>query len=561
MEKHKAKPMALTAETLKRYKDLALLLLKYAPTDLVQTSAINGDDQSASDAEDTRPQADPDELARTLEELGPTYIKLGQLLSTRLDIISERYLPALARLQDQIEPFPFEGAKQTIESELGLRLHRVFTEFDPQPVAAASLAQVHRARLPSGQEVAVKVQRPGIRQVIIDDLEAFGEIASQMERHTQVGRRYRLVDLLETFRKSLMDELDFRREAGSLVRLAEIVEDYPELVVPMPVEDYSTSRVLTMQFIHGVKVSEITPQHRERFFTARLAEALSKAYLDQILIHGFLHADPHPGNILLTTDGRLALMDLGMVAYLTPTRRNQITKLLLAISSGEPDESARLLIDIGTPTENSDEDAFIRQASEIIQKNQNNTIGEIKFGHVVMALIRAAVDNGIQPAPELSMVGKALLNLDSITLMLDPRFNPEQAIREQIQKVMPQRVLSNFNPAGVLSTLMELYEAAQKLPRRINTLFDKLIERDLEIKVHAFDEQRLMDNLQKIANRITLGLVLAALIVGAAQMMQVESSLTILGYPAIATFMFLLAALLGFFLVIRTIVEDIRSKK
>jgi predicted unusual protein kinase regulating ubiquinone biosynthesis (AarF/ABC1/UbiB family) len=211
--------------------------------------------------------------------------------------------------------------------------------------------------------------------------------------------------------------------------------------------------------------------------------------------------------------------------------------------------------------ENSDEAAFIRQASEIIQKNQNNTIGEIKFGHVVMALIRAAVDNGIQPATELSMVGKALLNLDSITMMLDPRFNPEQAIREHIQKVMPQRIFSNFNPAGVLSTFMELYEAAQKLPRRINTLFDKLVERDLEIKVHAFDEQRLMDNLQKIANRITLGLVLAALIVGAAQMMQVESSLTILGYPAIATFMFLLAALLGFFLVIRTIVEDIRSKK
>ncbi|HEX3129169.1 MAG TPA: AarF/ABC1/UbiB kinase family protein, partial [Thermoanaerobaculia bacterium] len=306
--------LPIKTHNLKRYKDIAGLLIKHGRADLAQ--AIQIDDNLPQDDAAPAISGDPEQLAHDLENLGPTFIKLGQLLSTRSDLLPQPYLDALARLQDKIEPFSFAEVEQIVSSELGVRLSKAFEEFDNVPLAAASLGQVHRARLRNGREVVVKVQRPNIQQTILEDLEAFREMAVFIDKHTEVGRRYAFQDMLEEFRKGLLRELDYRREALNLVTLGKNLRRYERIVVPQPVDDYTTSRVLTMDYIDGTKITEISPLARIDIDNRELAEDLCKAYLDQILIDGFFHADPHPGNLRVLPGGVVAPLDYGMFGQL-----------------------------------------------------------------------------------------------------------------------------------------------------------------------------------------------------------------------------------------------------
>ncbi len=251
--------VSLKPNYLKRYKDIVSLLIRHGQAEWFQVSGLDQaflDDEMRSE-EPT--EDDPAQLARDLEALGPTFIKLGQLLSTRPDLLPQPYLDALSRLQDEVEPFPYEAVQEIILEELGMRISQAFRSFEPEPIAAASLGQVHRAKLCNGRVVAVKVQRPGIRQMILEDLEAFNEIATLIDQHTDIGRRYAFEDMLDEFRKALLRELDYRREAQNLVRLAENLDRYPNIVVPLPIEDYTTSKVLTMEYVAGTKITDLGP--------------------------------------------------------------------------------------------------------------------------------------------------------------------------------------------------------------------------------------------------------------------------------------------------------------
>lgn len=550
--------LALKPEHLKRYMDIARLLMKYGKAQVILPIEEAGDGTALAE-EDLRASGDPDELARDLEALGPTYIKIGQFLSTRPDLVSPQYLAALSRLQNNIQPIPYDQVEEIVAGELGVRISKAFQTFDATPTAAASLAQVHRAQLRDGRMVAVKVQRPDIRQIILQDLEAFSDIVELVQKYSNLGTRFALQDVLESFRQSIIQELDFRREAMNLKRLGELLQDFEMIVVPTPVDSYTTSRILTMDYIEGTRITALNPVALLDYDRPRLAEALGKAYLDQILIHGFIHADPHPGNVLLTRDQRLALIDLGMVTLLTPTRQEQLLKLLLAISEGDTDAAAKQMMAIGTPLPDHDEDRFTSQIASIVLQTREANLENVQFGRVVIDMIRIASENGIQPAPELSMLGKALLTLDETSRALDPTFNPNQLLREYMQTLMRKRMLKNISPESLFSSVMDLYALVQKMPGRLNMIFDKLLNEQFEIRIRAFDETAFLSNMQKIANRITVGLVLAALIVGAALMMQIRTPFEILGYPGIAVIMFFLAALLGLFLVGKIFLDDLRK--
>ena len=549
-----ASGLDLSAHRLKRRVEIARLLLKYGRADLVQ---VVGLDESALREEADEPLgADPEQFARDLEKMGPTFIKAGQTLSTRPDLLAAPFITSLSRLQDNVETMSFGDVEKTIEEDLGVRLSKAFTSFEAKPLGTASLSQVHAATLRDGREVAVKVQRPGIRDEILEDLDILGGMVELAAEHTDAGRRYGIGLMFEEFRRSMVRELDFGREVRNLQRIGELLGGYPLLFVPAPVPDLSSSRVLTMERVRGRNLAKLSGLARSELNGEVLAESLLKAYLDLILVHGCFSADPHPGNLLLMDDGRLALIDMGMVAYLSTRTREMVLRLLMAVSEGDPEASAELVISMGERLEDFDEAAFKRAASELLLTNQDAAFGEVQLGRLVLEMVRVSATNGLRPSPDLTMLGKTLLNLDEAARVLAPGLKPSELIREHGASLMRQHLLRELSPGRLFTTALETNELVQRLPARLNAVLTRLGDRDLELKIDAFDEDRVIAGLQKIANRITLGLIIAALIVGAALMMSVPSEFELFGYPGLAISCFVAATAVGTGLVASILLTD-----
>ena len=541
--------LSLKPDHLKRYKDLASVFVKYGRSDLVRTSAVQ-DAMAELDpvaAPTTAPGAE--ELANDLERLGPTFVKLGQLLSTRADLLPPPYLDALSRLQDDVEPFAFAEAEQIIASELNVRLSKAFQELDPVPLAAASLGQVHRAILRNGRAVAVKVQRPGIRERVMSDLEVLREVADFIEKHTELGRQHGMVRMFDEFQRTLVRELDYRLEARNLDLIADNLNEFHRIIVPRPVRDYTTSRVLTMDYVQGRKITALAPVARLDVDGALLAEELFRAYLKQVLADGIFHADPHPGNVFITTDGRLALLDLGMVSHITPAMQEKLMQLLLATGDARGEEAADVLLQIGEKHAEVNATEFRRQISALVVQHSVAALNEIRVGRCMLEMTRVSGVNGIGVPRELTLLGKTLLNLDEVARTLDPSFDPNSSIRRNSAELMQRRMFKSLSTGNVFASALEMKDFMQRLPARVNRLLDAVVENDFKVKVDVVDLSELLDGLQKVANRITAGLVLAALIVGAVMLMRVETTFRIFGYPGLAMLLFLAAAAGGFWLV------------
>jgi ubiquinone biosynthesis protein len=554
--------ISLRPEHLKRYHDMARLAFRYGRSDLVRSAGLEDALRPEDTADEGAPPPQAEQLADDLERMGPTYVKLGQLLSTRPDLIPPAYATALSRLQDRVEPFPGEEAERIVAEELGVRVSKAFSEFRREPMAAASLAQVHRAVLRDGRVVAVKVQRPGVRERIVEELDAIEDVVGFMDRHTEAGRRYEPARVLEELRRTLMEELDYRREARNMATLAANLEEFERLLVPRPVDDFSSSRVLTMEYVRGTKITALSPLARMEVDGVALAEELFRAYLKQILVDGFFHADPHPGNVFLTDDGRICLLDLGMVGTLGPELQQDLLRLLLAISEGHGEEAAKVAIGIGERREGADTAAFTADVKMLVADfAASASAREIQVGRVMLEVTRTAAENGIRLPVELSLLGRALLALDQVGRTLDPEFDPNASIRRHASELMQRRMLKNVSPGRVFANLLEMNEFVQKLPERANRAFDAVAEKGLEVRVHVPEETWVLEGMQKISNRITVGLVAAALIVAAAMMMQVPTRFQIFGYPGLGMLLFIGAAALGVLLVADILVSDVRQRR
>ncbi|HLX61422.1 MAG TPA: AarF/UbiB family protein [Planctomycetota bacterium] len=537
--------LSFKPQHLKVYKDIALLLWKYGRSDLVKKSgldsALNGHEEPASPEK----AAEASQLTDDLEKLGPTYIKFGQLLSTRPDLIPAAYTTALERLQDKVEPFPFADAERIIAEELGVRLSRGFQEIEPRPAAAASLGQVHRATLRDGRVVAVKVQRPGIRERMTQDLDVIAEMAEFLDDHTDAGRRADFSSIVAEFRKMLLRELDYTQEAQNLQTLHENLKDFPNLVVPRPIEDYSSSRVLTMEYVSGAKIASLSPVVRLEADGENLAEELFRAYLQQILVDGFFHADPHPGNVFMTPDKKLALLDLGMAARLPSDFQEDLCPMVLDLAEGRNEGALMFARKHGVKLQDYDEKEFSRRIGELVARNRSAMLNKAHIGAQILEVRAIAADCALRLPPELALIGKTLLNLDNIGSTLAPTFDPAAAVRRNSATLMKDHLLKSLSPGNVFARFMELKDFAQRLPARVNRIMDMVADNELQVAVNAMDEKYLMTGMQKVANRITLGLILAAMIIGAALLMRIETRFQLFGYPGLPIIFFLLAAVGG----------------
>ncbi|MBA2270415.1 MAG: AarF/ABC1/UbiB kinase family protein [Chthoniobacterales bacterium] len=547
--------ISLKPQHLNRYRQIAWLFVKYGRSDLVKQSGLD-ETLDAEQRATPKEQAKASELADDLEKLGPTFVKLGQLLSTRVEMMPQAYIEALTRLQDKVEPFSFAEVEKIVASELGVRLSKAFSDFESEPMAAASLGQVHKARLRNGRQVAVKVQRPEIRERMIEDLDALEEIAEFLDGHTEMGKRYEFGEMLDQFRKSLLRELDYRQEAGNLTTLRDQLKEFESIVVPEPIFDYSTSKVLTMEYIHGRKVTDLSPLGRMEFDGNALAEEVFRAYLEQILVNGFFHADPHPGNVFLTDDYRIALIDLGMVGRIMPSLQEQLLQLLLAIAEGRGDDAADIAIKVGDTRENFDEVQFRRRITEIVAKQQGANVENMQVGRLVLEVTQVSGESNIRVPSELTMLGKTLLNLDQVGRTIAPDFDPNASIRRHAAQIMQQRLVKSLSPGNLFSGVLELKDLVQRLPTRINKILDAIADNKLKVEVDAIDEKTLIVGFQKVANRITVGLIIASLIVGAALLMRVETTFRIWGYPGLAILLFLGAAGAGVVLLVNILFYD-----
>lgn len=529
---------------LARYRDVAALLigqrdlLSGLPSDPLADGPLEADD----DAEAAK------ELASSLEAMGPTFVKLGQLLSTRADLLPPAHLEALGRLQDDVEPFGFADVERIVTTELGIRMSDGFRSFDATPMAAASLGQVHRAVLRSGRPVAVKVQRPGIRAQIVEDMDVIAELAAFVDERTAVGRDLGFAPMVAEFRRALLGELDYRREAANLVQLGANLAGYDRLIVPAPIDDYTTSLVLTMDLVEGRNVASLGPLAQLETDGAALVTDLFDAYLDQVLVDGFFHADPHPGNILLTRDGRLALIDLGMVGRIQERMQDSLLRLLLAIAEDRGDRAAEILAGLGDPQPHFDPDAFTSACIDLVDRHAGAQLEQIQAGRVVGELARIAAAAGLRPPRELTMVSKTLLNLDEVTRRLAPTFEPTAEIRDHLRSIMQRRVAAAASPGRLLTAALDAKEFAEHLPSRVNKVMDALAEGELTLNVQGIDDAQLMRGIQKVANRVAAGLIVAALVLAAALFSRSDAGSTLFGYPTLSVLLLAVACVMGLWL-------------
>ncbi|HYQ23026.1 ABC1 kinase family protein [Stenotrophomonas sp.] len=537
-----------------RRSQILRLLMRYRHSGVF--SGMNLD--AAGSHTDVPADGNPEQFVSDLEALGPTFVKLGQMLSTRPDMVPAEFATALERMQENVAPIPVERIHAIVEQELGTGVNKLFASFDPEPLGCASIAQVHRAVLHDGRQVAVKVQKPEVAAQLRSDLEALRSFALAADHLTQVGRRVRLRDWLNEFAKTLMQELDYQAEAENLARFGRHLKPFRRLWVPQPLWDYCSQRVLTMELASGVRVDAIPEVRRTEQAMDPLAAALIRGYLDQIFVHGEIHADPHPGNLRVTPDGRLAIFDLGMVAHMPPRLRERLLKILFAAVDGRGEEVADDLISISTRLEAFDEERYLRETGQLIARYAAS--GSFSEGRVVLDMVRIATASGLRTPPELSLVGKALLNLETVCRLLAPDLDTRRIVERQLQHVMRARLKKSLSAANLASEAMELQQLLRDGPRKLTDIMALLAENRLQMKVTGLEESRLMENLQKIANRVAAGIISAALIMAASLMMKLETGWHLFGYPAIALFLMLIGVVLGLGIVTSALLFDRRAR-
>ncbi len=465
-----------------------------------------------------------------LEELGTTFVKLGQLLSSRPDLLPDVYIDELGKLVDHVQPLPFAPLREAIAEDIGLE-H--FASIDEEPLASASIGQIHAALLKSGRQVVVKVRRPGIVEQVALDLELLRKTASVAEKHSGTAQLLQLNALTDELEQHLNGELDFREEAHNAELIASVIAEYrDDLFVPEAIHPYVSERVLVMERIEGVKIEAGLPLDKER--AGQLARTFFRAYIRQITVKGLYHADPHRGNVFLTPDGRLALLDFGLIGRLDDDTRTSLALLLLAIAQNRADDVADLMISLSLTTADSDEAGFVHDLRRKLPRYQWRPLSGIKTGEGLADLQRLSLQHGIALPTSFALVGKTLSQAESIARTLDPTLDPVEMIRSEGWTVMAQEAERRLEPNQLFAFGFAQLQPLLRLPRRLAQVAQKLESGTLKIGIAPVQLDDLERLLRSTANRIGAAMIISALLIASALMARVDHTLAVVGFVCAA---------------------------
>jgi len=488
-------------------------------------------------------------LRLALEELGPTFVKLGQLLSTRPDVIPHAFVHEFEKLQDNVPSFPFADVTAQLIRELGGPVESFFASIDPEPLAAASIAQVHRARLTTGEDVVIKVRRPGIVELVESDIGALMSLARLAERHIPGSEIYDPVALVREFARTIRREMDFSREGHTIEKFRDNFARTPWMYFPRVYWQQSARGVLTMEYVDGVKVTDQDRFARSGLDGCLIARRGADAFLEMVLSHGFFHGDLHPGNVLILPDNVICLLDYGIVGRLDEGLKTFLTDILFAIVNRDMDEMVSLLLFAGDISDNLDIPALKRDLSNFIDSYYEIPLKEIEVGRMLMEFIEIITLYSIRIQPDLMLLVKSLVLIESMGRGLNPAFNMVETLRPFIDRALrrkysPLRVSRDIN-----KILLSYLNLARNIPRDLKEFINRINRNKFKIDLEHRGLDKFTADFDRSINRLSVSLILAAIIVGSSIIMHTDKGPQLFGFPVLAFTGYTVAGLIGLWLV------------
>lgn len=488
----------------------------------------------------------PQRLRMAFEELGPTFIKLGQLLSVRPDLLDQAYIEEFEKLQNDVESIAFEQVVEVCQQN-GIDIYREFLSFDRDPIAAASIAQVHKAKLINGEDVVVKIQRPGIEKIIFTDLEILLDISRILERKTSWARFYQLNKVVQELRQAIISELNFLSEAENIETFIRNFQGHKNIRIPRVIKKYTTRQVLVLEYLEGIKISDFETLQKSKLNHRRIAENLVDILYNQIYIYGFFHADPHPGNLAIAEDESIIVYDFGQVGHLDNILKENCLDLLISMVRYDVNGVTRALLKIGEETQHVNREELRRDVSKLQKKYYGMPLGQINIGESLTEILELFMHYRVRIPAELSLLGKMLMTIEGIISQLDPSISIVDIAEPYGRKAVMHRYKPDRLKSGLENLAFDYSRLVQDLPRSAESLIHLINEGELKIKMEHVNLPRATAKFDIMSNRLSLAIILAGIIVGTALIYD-SAQPALFGRFSLAEFGFVTAMILGLFL-------------
>lgn len=462
-------------------------------------------------------------LREALVELGPTFVKLGQLLSTRPDILRPVFIEELEKLQDKVEPIRYEELQQVLDQEMG-PIDRVFAEFDPNPLAAASIGQVHRARLLNGVEVIVKIQRPGIESKVRSDFEILKGLARISEQRSAEARRLGILAMVEDYRRTLLRELDYEREARNTERVFKNFADDSRVIIPRVFKEYSSPRILVQEYIEGIKLSDIEKIDKKGLDRRKISALGTEAFLSQILLHGFFQADPHPGNIFVVDNEHIAFIDFGEIGYLSDLRLAYVGEMLIAVTKNDPYRAMSVMRDMGILDQLQDSEDFSESFAELVESLYTSSIGSLDMKRMRSEIMEFAFRYHLKMPSYLTSLMKALITVEGLGKKLDPTFDFSEVALPLAQKVYRERLKPSNLGKFLRSRYYKEVEPLKVIPANFNRLLQDTADGRLTLHLDINLSPELYRKTAQMVSRLSFSLIISGTLIGSAMIIQANHS-------------------------------------